>query len=226
MTAGLPGSGQLSLNDIQIEILKPSGNQIDMNNAQVRDLCGVYSGTIAISNAYGKRWVTPGAADYYFTGGWQYLSVPRYQFLTIQVWGAGGGGSGGCGNDGFAYGYCGGNGGGGGTTTAYNLGAGGGGGGFPCNGYGGNGCGYGGSYNICGGGYGGGGPGWGSWCGGGSGGTGGYASRTYNWFDGDAPAYYSTISIYVGGGGGGGGGAENAGGGGSGSGGRCYINWS
>ena len=108
MTAGLQGSGAITLGDISVEVLVGRGNTLNLADGRVRILTGRTSGSISHSHAYAKRWVTPGSTTFNFTGGTQYFTVPRYNTLTIQCWGAGGGATGYCGNDGFAYGYCGG----------------------------------------------------------------------------------------------------------------------
>ena len=50
----LPASGQISLNDVNIEMGLSSGTQLSMNSAIVRGLFDDESGQIAMSNGYGK----------------------------------------------------------------------------------------------------------------------------------------------------------------------------
>lgn len=50
----LPGSGQISLNDVNIELGISPGTLISLNDSAVRTLFGVPSGTISLSNGYGK----------------------------------------------------------------------------------------------------------------------------------------------------------------------------
>lgn len=223
MSSGLPASGQLSFASVSVEILRSTDSLRTLNDIDVRTLFEVSSGQIALSNGHGKRWVTPGSQSFYSSGT---FVVPRYEYLTVVITAGGGGATGYCGNDGFAYGYCGGAGGGGGSSAfygpthvvAYGGGGGGNGGQDYCPPSGASGGGSGGSVSIGGGAEGG--------YGCNRGGNGGYVSKTWNWTEGDAPAYGSLIGVTIGGGGGGGGGGENApaaSGGGSGS---CIINWS
>ena len=50
----LPSSGAISLNDVNVELGNSATAQISMNDAAVRGLFGVASGTIQMSNGYGK----------------------------------------------------------------------------------------------------------------------------------------------------------------------------
>ena len=50
----LPASGQISLNDVNVELGNSGTAQIDMNSAAVRGLFGVASGQISMSDGYGK----------------------------------------------------------------------------------------------------------------------------------------------------------------------------
>ncbi len=50
----LPSSGQITLNQVNVELGNSGTAQIDMNSAAVRTLFGVASGQIAMSNGYGK----------------------------------------------------------------------------------------------------------------------------------------------------------------------------
>lgn len=223
MTAGLPASGQLSMGDISVEILKASTDETDLNEDDVRTLFEKGSGEISYSNGYGKRWVTPGT---WSAGAGSYnFYINRYASFTVDLRAGGGGAGGGCGNDGWAYGYCGGSGGGGGDSAFYSpatVYAYGGGGGGSGGGGGGSGSGYGGTVYP-----GGAGNGAGS-CGSGSvgGGSGGRVVKTWSFTDANRPAWYSYISIGIGGGGGGGVNGESACYGGGGSGGAVYISWS
>lgn len=220
MTAGLPASGQLSMGDISVEILRATTAQTELNETDVRTLFGKGSNDISYSDGYSKRWVTPGSNS---GGAGSYsFYINRYATFTVDIRAGGGGSGGGCGNDGFAYGYCGGCGGAGGDAAFYSpatVYAYGGGGGCPGS-YGGGGSGYGGTVYVDGAGNGGGG------CGG-SGGSGGRVVKTWSFTEigSGAPAWFSTISVSVGGGGGGGGPGEAACGGSSGGGGACYISW-
>ena len=50
----LPASGQISLNDVNVELGNSGTAQIDMNSAAVRGLFGIASGEIEMSDGYGK----------------------------------------------------------------------------------------------------------------------------------------------------------------------------
>lgn len=50
----LPASGQISLNDVNVELGNSGTAQIDMNSAAVRGLFGISSGEIEMSDGYGK----------------------------------------------------------------------------------------------------------------------------------------------------------------------------
>ena len=67
----LPASGNaISLNQVEIEVLVPSGNQIDMNDANVRTLFGrtTAASTIYMSDGYSKTWVTAGTQPFTASG--------------------------------------------------------------------------------------------------------------------------------------------------------------
>ncbi len=229
MTTGLPASGQITMGDVNVEILKSSTAEISLNETNVRTLFGIASGQIDLNTGHGKRWVTPGSST--ITSSTTF-SVPRYAYLTVQVYGGGGGGGGGGGNDSWAYGYNGGCGGAGGTSTFSSSTA--------CNAYGGGaGCpgaggaaggqdGPSGSTLTTGGGSPGGAGGGGNngYSSGGTGGAGGYVAKTWYYTDAGAPGWFGSIGVTIGGGGGGGPGGENAPGGASGTAGKCIISWS
>ena len=61
----LPASGQITLNQVNVELGNSGTAQIDMNSAAVRGLFGVASGQISMSDGYGKASFTP----YVATGG-------------------------------------------------------------------------------------------------------------------------------------------------------------
>ena len=50
----LPSSGEISLSQVNVELSKASGASISMNDTAVRNLFGVASGAISMSNGYGK----------------------------------------------------------------------------------------------------------------------------------------------------------------------------
>lgn len=51
---GLPASGAISLNDVNVELGNTATAQIDMNSAAFRGLFGIGSGAISMSDGYGK----------------------------------------------------------------------------------------------------------------------------------------------------------------------------
>ena len=50
----LQSSGQISLNDVNVELGNSGTAQIDMNSSDVRGLFGIASGEIEMSDGYGK----------------------------------------------------------------------------------------------------------------------------------------------------------------------------
>lgn len=67
----LQSSGAISMNDINIELGRASGSSINLNEAAVRALAGVPSGTIRLSDFYGKSSFTIGFDNAFsrFAGG-------------------------------------------------------------------------------------------------------------------------------------------------------------
>jgi len=61
----LPASGAISFNAINVELGQPGATSANINQASYRTLAGVPSGTIALSNFYGKS----NAFSFTFTGG-------------------------------------------------------------------------------------------------------------------------------------------------------------
>jgi hypothetical protein len=218
-----PASGNpISMYQIGNEVLVrfDVGESVNINEANVRSLLAktTPSSQIALSDGYSRTWVSSGS---WSTRASTSFTVPnRYRTITITIYGGGGGSGGGCGNDGFAYGYCGGCGGQGGTSVFYgptNVGSYGGYGGCPGS-TGGGGSGYNGSdVGTAGNG--------GSGCAG-AGGGGTYIRKTFNYYDADAPRWGSTISVTIGSGGGGGNNGESACTGSAGGVGGCDISWS
>jgi hypothetical protein len=235
MSTGLPASGVLSLGDISVEVLKSNTAQTSLNDTNIRTLTGKTTALsqIAVSDAYSKRWVTPGSAAFSYTGAVQTWSIQRYQSLTVTIYASGGGPTGGCGNDGFVYGYCGGAGTNGGeanvsgpnmtTEIAYGgTGSAAGGDGYcPPSGNGGSGTG--GTVTVGGGAAGGVGCNYG--------GAGGRVTKTWTWTDADSPGYTSsvfdggTLSISIGAPGVSGSGGESASPGTNGTAGNVAISW-
>ena len=67
----LPSSGAISLNAVNVEIGNSATATISMNDADVRTLFDVSSGTISMSNGHGKAWwtapVASGGTTYTYT---------------------------------------------------------------------------------------------------------------------------------------------------------------
>lgn len=226
MTSGLPASGQISIGQVSVEIIRSSTAQTSLNDGDVRTLFGIGSGQIDLNSGHGKRWVVPNSQAFYSSG---WFGVPRYEYITVQLWGGGGGGGGGGGNDSWAYGYNGGQGGSGTTTSIPGMNAYGGGPGGPCyNGGGGGQDGPSGSYGSTGGGAAGGQAigGNNGYCWGGAGGGGGYISKTWRYTDAGAPGWFTNIYVTIGTGGGGGSSGENTRAGYPGNNGQAVISWS
>lgn len=59
----LPASGQISLNDVNVELENSGTAQISMNDAAVRALFEISSGEIEMSDGYGKAAFTPGFVE-------------------------------------------------------------------------------------------------------------------------------------------------------------------
>jgi hypothetical protein len=228
MTTGLPASGQISIGNVSVEILRSATATTTLNDTDVRTLFGQATGSVDLNTGHGKRWVVANSQTFSSSGT---FSVPRYATITVQLWGGGGGSGGGGGNDSWAYGYNGGAGTAGGTTsfasgTAMNA-YGGGAGGPGYNGGAGTEDGPYTTKTDGGGASGGAGvPGNNGYASGGAGGAGGYISKTWAYNDAGAPAWFSNITVTIGGGGSGGGAGENAPGGNGGGNGQAVITWS
>lgn len=224
-----PSSGEIGFNHIaQVVYANPSAT-VSLGDGDVRTLLGIGSGEIGLNSAYSKP--SPGNSGTYGPGTYTFY-VPAYQYLSVDVAGAGQGGRSGhgcnqthCGyspcatncqgnNDGAPGGYSafngvGGHGGSNNTNAGNNI-----------------------NGNIGGGGAGGSpGHGWGQYSHGSDtyGGSGGRVQ--YTWTKGiDGPAYGTGLTVLVGSGGHGGVGGQGAtiGGDGAGDGGNgwVYINWS
>jgi hypothetical protein len=97
-----PTSGPISFSDIA-KFFTGSNYQISLGDPLVRSLTGD-AGAVRISDVYGKP--VPGSIVYATPGTYSFL-VPIYQYLSIQVLGAGGGGGGGDNHNIYGYGNCG-----------------------------------------------------------------------------------------------------------------------
>lgn len=56
----LPTSGEITLDDLNIEMGNSSGSPISLNDTDVRKMANLSSGSISLSDLYGKSWVTQG----------------------------------------------------------------------------------------------------------------------------------------------------------------------
>jgi hypothetical protein len=56
----LPSSGPISMYDINVELGRPGTQNLSLNDTQARQLAGVPSGTISLSDFYGKSWTVTG----------------------------------------------------------------------------------------------------------------------------------------------------------------------
>jgi hypothetical protein len=91
----LPASGQISINQVNVELGVAGTTQRSFNDAVVRTLFAVASGAISMSNGFGKSnapAVTPGSQNY-TTPGTYTFTVPAFNTLTVNVWGGGGAGN-------------------------------------------------------------------------------------------------------------------------------------
>ena len=74
MTGGLPASGQISIGQVSVEILRSASATTSLNETDVRTLFGQGSGSVDLNTGHGKRWVVPNSEAFYSSG---YFSVPR-----------------------------------------------------------------------------------------------------------------------------------------------------
>jgi hypothetical protein len=89
----LPGSGAISLSQVNTELGLSASATITMNDAAVRTLFGIASGTISMSNGYGKS--NGLAADYLVIGGGGgagNVNPSYYNFYAGNLGGGGGAG--------------------------------------------------------------------------------------------------------------------------------------
>ena len=84
----LPSSGAISLNAVNVEIGNSATATISMNDANVRTLFDVSSGTISMSNGHGKAWwtapVASGGTIYTYT--YNSKNYKLHKFTTSGTW--------------------------------------------------------------------------------------------------------------------------------------------
>lgn len=89
----LPVSGAISASMINTELFRSANAQFSIGGTLERELAGKPSGPISFSDFYGKSWVTPGSAGWWSPGSYTF-TVPRYNLITIYLYGGGGNGAG------------------------------------------------------------------------------------------------------------------------------------
>lgn len=87
-----PANGTISFANVSA-ITKGNTSVVSLNDSDVRFLFGVSSGTISLAQGYGKP--APGSNSYTLPGSYTFYT-PAYQYIIVDVRGAGGGGGGGC----------------------------------------------------------------------------------------------------------------------------------
>lgn len=218
----IQASGPVSFPNIANVVYNSTTIQISLNDTDVRYLLGRLSGTISMSDAYGKPTAGNTGVTYNTAGSYTFY-VPAYQYLSVEVSGGGQGGNGGTGCAFYPFIGCfncaGGNAGGAGGNSSFSFGS--------ITAYGGTsvgvGTGIGGTVTAGGGGAGGAAGSGANFCPtGGSAGRAGGRVNYNNWKKAvDGPNYNAALSITVGAGGAGG--AYNGGTGGTG---RVFVSWS
>jgi hypothetical protein len=87
----LPASGQISINQVNVELGVAGTTQRSFNDGLVRTLFAVASGAISMSNGYGKANtlpVTPGS-NTFTTAGTTSWTIPNFNTMTVYGFGAG-----------------------------------------------------------------------------------------------------------------------------------------
>ena len=83
----LPASGQITLNQVNVELGLSGTAQIGMNDAAVRGLFGIASGEIEMSDGYGKSNVAWYGERGVFAGSGAYPGMLTMQYITIATTG-------------------------------------------------------------------------------------------------------------------------------------------
>jgi len=85
----LPASGQITLNQVNVELGNSGTAQISMNDADVRDLFDVASGQIRMSDGYGKQVFTPiGEHQYTQPGTYSWVAPACVKSVSVVAIGA------------------------------------------------------------------------------------------------------------------------------------------
>jgi hypothetical protein len=90
----LPVSGVINTNQINVELRKAGTTQGSLNDSDWRVLATVPSGTISLSNFYGKVGYVPGSASYPSSGTYTWTVPPSVTSISITLIGAAGGNGG------------------------------------------------------------------------------------------------------------------------------------
>lgn len=87
----LPASGAISLANVNVELSKTSTATIGMNCTDVRNLFGKASGTISMSDGYGKANEITGCATYTSPGSYTWTVPAQVSSVSVVAVGGGGG---------------------------------------------------------------------------------------------------------------------------------------
>lgn len=90
MTMTLPSTGPLHFSQVDVELGLNSNNQLNLGNNLTRQLAGVLSGPISMSQLYGRSSFTP----IFFTSSTSWTSTQTLSLRALVVGGGAGGGSG------------------------------------------------------------------------------------------------------------------------------------
>lgn len=84
-------TGTISLSEVNTNLSIGSTTNISLNQANVRSIAGIPSGTISMNNLRGKTSYSQTLATFSTTGGTQYYTIPSgVTTIRVKVWGGGG----------------------------------------------------------------------------------------------------------------------------------------